>query len=823
MSIIRTSGDRTSGDGSRKPLRRPASLRDDGAGLVPNAPRDEISISSILASLRRHFLLILAATATTTAVAANSVRKETPTYRATAVVRLTDAREAITRGVDDDLRPRQHSANSLLSQVQILRSRALAGAVVDSLGLRLRPVTPGFRATRLDQISIDPAVTWDEFALRFSKEGVIVRNGGREARVPYKSLYRTAGVAFAVTSHPGLEEANLLVIPRDRMIDQILGNLRVNPRNETNVVDITYTNVEPTIAQRVVNQLALTFQDVDVRQAQGQSRRRRLFLEEQLREVNEQLSRSEGALASFRAREQVFSSREKFQAQQAALLALDMRRGELDADRRMYETLLARISDTRGEHRDDELRALIAAPDVSSNGVVTQFYHQLTRYQTTRDSLTTGEWRSTANNPDVARLDQLIVATEKRLESAVRALMATVDARREALGTLRERTASAIAALPRTESAEERLTRQVESNRALADRLRDEHQKARMAEAVEAGQVEIVDLAALPYNPIGRLHSLRILLGVVFGLAIGGLGALVIDGTNARVRGRPDLEGEMRLAVLSVIPPITSDVGSRLSLSRLASLVHRGNRDWGTGYLPTETRVGGNGHRDMTPAGAEAFRLLRSSLKWTQRDAAGKTLVVSSALSGEGKTTTSANLAAVCALEGKRVLVIDCDLRRPRLHQVFRVPRQPGLAQVLSGSVSPAAAVRDTFVSGLSLLPAGAHADRFADLLGSDRMRALLGGLAAHFDTIILDTPPMLAVADAAVLAPLVDGVVLVVGAGATNRGAVEEALQRLESVGANIVGAVLNDPRGDVPRYGGRYSYYNPYQTPYAESTGTV
>ena len=349
MSIIRTDG-----DGFRTPSRHLAAPRGDGTGLSPSVPRDEITIGSIFASLRRHVVLIVAATAVTSAVAANSVRREVPMYRATAVVRLTDAREAITRGVDDDPRPRPYIASSMQSRIQVLKSRALAGAVVDSLGLRLRPVTPAFRAALLEQVRIDPAVARDSFILRFSKEEVIVRNGGQEKRVPYKTPYRTAGVTFAVRSHPGIEQATLMLVSRDGLIERIAGGVAASPRNETNVVDVSFTDVDPALAQRVVNQVVLAFQDVDVRQAQGQSRRRRLFLEEQLREVNEQLARSESALSSFREREQVFSSREKFQAQQAALLALDMRRGELDADRRVYESLLARIHDKRSEQRDDE-------------------------------------------------------------------------------------------------------------------------------------------------------------------------------------------------------------------------------------------------------------------------------------------------------------------------------------------------------------------------------------------------------------------------------------------------------------------------------------
>jgi polysaccharide biosynthesis transport protein len=819
MSIVRV----TDSDASRTPLRQPAGPREESRQST-SVPRDSITLASIFASLRRHALLVVVVTGSVAALAARSVLTEKPTFRASAVLRLTDARRTITRGLDDELGSRSERANPMLSQVQLLTSRALIGTVVDSEGLRLRPVQPEFSSALLSQVRVEPAVVEDTFFLRFAKEDVTVRNGANEARVRYNTPYRTVGVSFAISSNPGIAEATLVLEPREKTIDLVIENLRVSPRNETNIVDVSYTDVVPARAQRVVNRLVSTFQDVDVRQAQGQSRRRRVFLQEQLREINAQLASSEAALASFRSREQVFSSREKLQAQQAALLALDMRRGELDADRGMYASLLARLQDPSVGRKDDELRALIAAPDVSENAVVTQLYQQLAQYQTARDSLTTGEWRSTANNPDVARLDQLIASSEQRLVSAVRGHIATVDARREALGTLRARSAAAVEALPRAESAEESLRRQVESNRSLADRLREEFQKARMAEAVEAGEVEIVDLASLPYRPVPRLPMLRLLLGVLIGLTMGGLSALILDSANARIRRRVDLEEAMRIPVLSVIPRIALRSDDRYSLRRLsAGLVsRRGSADRremdGAGHT---TRGHTSAAGFMSPAGIEAFRLLRSSLKWTQRDGAAKTLVVSSALSEEGKTTTSANLAVVTALEGKRVLLIDGDLRRPRLHKVFRVPRSPGVAQVLRAGLSPAAAVRDTSFAGLSFLPAGRDTDDIADFIGSDRMRGLLAALSDQFDMIIIDTPPVLAVADAVALGPLVDGVLLVVGAGTTDRHAVEQALSQLESAGARVVGAVLNDSRGEVQRYGGNDYYV--YQDSYARSTSTA
>jgi capsular exopolysaccharide synthesis family protein len=561
------------------------------------------------------------------------------------------------------------------------------------------------------------------------------------------------------------------------------------------------------------------FQDADVRQSQGQSRRRRLFLEEQLREVNAELARSEAALTAFRSREQLFSPREKFQAEQTSLSALDMRLGELDADRRMYQSLLANLQDTTVA-TGEQLRALVTPSDISTNPVIFQLYQQLSQYQTSRDSLTTGQWRSTANNPDVARLDQLIAASQQRLIGAVaRPQSATIDAAARpsvpSVHAMRRRSRRS----PRAQSAEEQLSLRLASNRALADRLRDEYQNARMAEAVEAGQVEVMDVAPIPYRPVSRLRNLRLLLGLLIGFGIGCGGALLIDSRNAPVTGRPDLEDHMQLPVLSVIPPIDLEPPKTPRFSRLSAVLRPGTLADGSDRNGI-ARAGGIAL--LSPAGAEAFRLLRSSLRWTQRDGPGRTLAVSSAVSGEGKTTTSANLAAAFALEGKKVLLIDCDLRRPRLHKVFRLPRQPGIAQVLWAGVSPSVAVRETFISGLFVLPSGAYTERFGDLVGSGRMPSVLAELSACFDMIILDTPPVLAVADAAAVAPLVDGLLLVV-AGATNRHAVSQALKQLERVGARVVGAVLNDSRGDVERYGGYQHYYHQYPAEYARTTNTA
>lgn len=229
--------------------------------------------------------------------------------------------------------------------------------------------------------------------------------------------------------------------------------------------------------------------------------------------------------------------------------------------------------------------------------------------------------------------------------------------------------------------------------------------------------------------------------------------------------------------------------------------------------------------------GIEAFRMLRTSLVWADGGEQLRTLVVTSAAPGEGKTITSANLAVTYAYDGLRVLLVDCDIRRPKLHAVFKTPRSPGLLDLLTpsnggpkvgvhaltfdgdgsngDSADPLAAVlRPTAIRGLTLLTCGALPTNPTNLLSGVRMRALLQELIKRFDLVILDTPPVLATADARILGGIADGVLLVVRAGQTERLAAQRAQHQLTQAGARLLGVVLNDPGGEVTGEGDYYYY---------------
>jgi capsular exopolysaccharide synthesis family protein len=203
---------------------------------------------------------------------------------------------------------------------------------------------------------------------------------------------------------------------------------------------------------------------------------------------------------------------------------------------------------------------------------------------------------------------------------------------------------------------------------------------------------------------------------------------------------------------------------------------------------------------------SEAYRTLRTNLDFASLDQALKTLVVTSSGVGEGKSTTLANLAVVSAQAGRKVILVDADLRRPTLHQVFGLSNEEGLTTMMrdEGSLS-SPPLQASGVEGLSLLTSGPLPPNPADLMGSRRMEEVMAALAEGADQVFFDTPPVVAVTDAAVLATKVDGVLLVISAGKTRRDHARTAVQRLEQINARVVGTVLTN----VPMGAGFSGYY--------------
>lgn len=206
---------------------------------------------------------------------------------------------------------------------------------------------------------------------------------------------------------------------------------------------------------------------------------------------------------------------------------------------------------------------------------------------------------------------------------------------------------------------------------------------------------------------------------------------------------------------------------------------------------------------DPTSPVSEAYRTLRTNILFASLDNPLKTLLITSTDPGEGKSTTLANLAVVMAQAGNRVIMVDCDLRRPSLHRIFGVRNSAGLTTMMvEGQAMSQPPLQDTGVPNLSIITSGPLPPNPSELLGSRRMAEVLAQLKSQADIILLDSPPIIAVADAAILASKVDGVILVVQAYKTKRDFARKAKAILEKANANLLGVVLNNVKMDVSLY---------------------
>ncbi len=790
------------------------------AVMDPALQGDGITPAHLVRSVRENLSLFLVVTGLTLAATAFLVVGSSPQYSARSSIRMAGERRTVTSGVENAPQTLDRPVDPLLSAVQVLSSRTLVGAVVDSLGLRLQPAVPyipgapligrRFPAGALQQVTVAAGAPVDTLVLTFSNDGVVARSRGGEAAVAFGERLRLGPVGLTVPELPPVGYTVAVVQSRDIAIDQALERLKVVPRPGTDVIDVKYVDSDPARAQQFANHLARLFQAANGHSAQEQSGRRREFLGEQLRVTDSMLVRAEAELSAFRASQQMGSSSDNLSAEQANAATLETRRGELLADRRVLAALVDRVKKAGPDAPDAGFQALAFSPEVASDSTLSQLQRRLIDYRTRFDSLTTGPWRSLATHPDVLQLTTLVETTQSQLLGAVKARIAALDARILVLSNQKELGARSIKGLPARQAAEATLDRRVEVLRTTTDALRQEYQKARISEALRAADIEILDLAPLPYREAGLPRTAELAMGLVLGILFGVASAVLADVTNSAVRRPKELHDLIGATELGIIPRIQSIHHNGNGVKLLAPPVQNGN---GSAFT-SEVLFSPSGALSTE---AEAFRMLRISLafSWGDRPC---TLVVTSAGPQEGKTLIATNLAVTFARGGARVLLVDCDIHRPRLHRVFRATRAPGLMDLLRSNVTASAphstvnhrlaAIRRTDIDRLSFLPCGSDPQLTPELLEPVMLRGLLKRLQVEFDVILLDTPPVLVSADAATLAASADGVIMVVRAGQTDRGAAELARQRVVSAGGRVLGAVLNDPDGVLARFG-KETYY--------------
>lgn len=337
-------------------------------------------------------------------------------------------------------------------------------------------------------------------------------------------------------------------------------------------------------------------------------------------------------------------------------------------------------------------------------------------------------------------------------------------------------------------------TQRLETNKQYLSTLMQKQREVQIAQGDKGSEVSIENYSRVPKSAVGPPRLRNVLIGFVLSL-VAGIGlAFLLDFLDDTVKSLDDIDRYIHLPALAMIP------AGRGPVSRLKGLPQPNPETSDSTALAMID--------DVRSPIAESYRHLRTSLLLSSAGQPPRTILVTSSQPSEGKTTTAINTAFMLAQTGAEVLIIDCDLRRPRLHTQFEVSNAKGLTTWLSGEKNLDALLQVyAKTPNLKILTSGPVPPNPAELLGSEEMRRLLGQLSERFAHIIIDSPPAISFTDASILSTMVDGVMLVVHGGRSSRAVVRRAKQQLLDVGAHIFGVVLNNVKLETQDY-----YYSGY-----------
>ncbi len=580
--------------------------------------------------------------------------------------------------------------------------------------------------------------------------------------------------------------------------------LTVEPIEDTRIVAIRVTDEDPERAATLANAVAQAYIDKTLRDRSGSTDRAGEWLGERSDELRSRLETSELALHRFKQEHNVLS------------VSMEDRQNLLAADITHHNTKLqeARSRRRQLEARAARIRALVEGADVDAaaaafpeNEALSGMRTELRAKVAQHESLTR---RYGPNHQQMLTLAGEIEALREQMRHELRGLLNAADAdvtevRRIEAGHRADLDAAHQAGIELNlrEIEYQRLNRERENNAKLYNLVLERRTETELTQRHQATHARLLDTALEPRVPISPRFTTNTAAGLGAGLALGLALALLLSRLDRRLKSVADVE-QTGLTVLGILPRI--DEGDE------AQPVYGGKNGKRRRRAPPPAVASRDlfVHTHPMSAAAECCRTIRTNLTFMSADDPIRSLVITSANPREGKTTVTANIAISLAQSGKRVLLVDTDLRRPRVHRAFGVSSARGVTSVIVGEARLRDVVQHTDIPNLDVLPCGPIPPNPSELLHSQRFADLVRDALSDYDRVIFDSPPLGAVTDAAVLAPQLDAALVVVKAHVTTRDALASALRQLRDVTANVVGGVLNDLDPRRKGYGaGDYYYY--------------
>lgn len=775
----------------------------------PGDANQEIDLRRAWQTVARSAWIIVICVGLATAAAMLAVRRIDPVYTASATIRIEEKSTSSTFGFFS-----ADYTNVLATATQILTSRQLAYDVVDSLGLRLSVYQP-VRRVRSELVRaayINPDAPSQAYRLDRAS------NDAREVRLlPSEKLLGTFPDSMPIPLEGGwlllssgaarYDRLVLTVHPRNDVASALRDAIRVSqPGRDANVLRVSYTGRDPVEAMQVPNVLARAYVRRRIDLAASGSRSTVMYLQRQVDLVSDQLSQQETAIRDYLLARGVSSIDGKIEDLVSELNLLRSNMTTITLERDAIARAIAPLQASGVEGADEFLRRAMATPEFL--GIATAEVNQLQALRTERDALVQ---RRTPDDPDVRSVNARMDVVRERIQDRAAAFLA----QRAALVEDRQRRVDALqrqlAMMPEEAMGYQRLDRDRAVLQETMQLVQGRLKEAEISASVPDSSASVLDDAVAADMQANSSQTLIFAVAIFSGLIVGVGVAFLRDWLDTTIHDEGDLRVIVGVPVVGIIPNLQQQ--SRAGAYRLPAAAAESS---GAGAADRAASGPGSSRDYHTPA-AEAYRALRTNLNYLTPPRAPRVIVLTSALPGDGKTTTAVNLAITLAQQGQRVILIDAETRRGTVHEAFGIPPAPGFFDLMYGQASPGECIRRVSMETggtVDVLPLGSSPSvNPADLLVATRLQPLFDRLRQQYDYVLLDTPPLNLFTDAALIAASADALLLVARSDKTDRDELRFAVTQLRNVKVVLAGAVLNDVelrRGSRYRQG--YGYYYEY-----------
>ncbi|WP_376697510.1 GumC family protein [Wenzhouxiangella sp. EGI_FJ10305] len=618
-----------------------------------------------------------------------------------------------------------------------------------------------------------------------------------------RSLFRTITRAILPTGNtPGQGNERRISTQEERKeariqraANQLRKRVSVSRVEESRLIDVSVRAFDPQLARQLANAVVENYRRLSMERRFESGNEARQFLEEQLADMRIQLERADEALMDFAREHNVADLDDRLDRARSAIDGFSDRRNEIDEELVQLESWKNLIEQGRTEHLD---------PVVSSESVnqledrlveARAEYAELSRqfhdsYPAVAQVLTRIERLESEINAEKQQVVDNILGRHDNLQAQAQSLDEAINEREGRMLALNEQAVQYNI-----------LQREFKTNRELYDGLLQRMKEIGVAAGIQENNITLIEEAVAAGSPFKPNIPRNLAMALVLGL-MGGIGlALVLEFLDSSIRRVEDIERLVDRPVLGMVPLVK---------------LRRKDADSDKKVRDDERIVSHYSAVHPNSSVSEAFRSLRTSLMFSTPEGLPRTIMITSSGMGEGKTTTAVNLATVLAQNGSRVLLVDADLRKPRIHRDFNLFRSPGLTNRIALNQNDGndnSAIHSTHVHNMFVMPSGNSTPSPAEMLSSERLTKVIDSCRRAFDYIIMDAPPTLGLADSMILARQVDGLVMVARAGRTGKENFRVALKRLAQVKAPVLGIVLNGVDLDSPEYAYYSSYYYNYE----------